>query len=273
MRMLGRLRGWALDGEGSTRSAALIRIGLALNLWARFGSELSVWQARSPVGTALAVVFWLSSGAMLVGAWSQITALIAGLCVSLMIAAWPTLGGDEGWSHHHVVLLATATILIAMAPCGRSYSLDRWRALRKAAAAGDPPPREHGPWWALRLIVIQLTVVYFFTALDKSHLAFLSGARIEHYFLTYYWGSEPPRNAWWHWLCAAIGTGTLLLEYSLCVGLPFARTRRYLVWPGIALHGVFYLVLPVRTFTATVWVMYLAYFDPDEIHRVIDRDL
>jgi hypothetical protein len=69
----------------------------------------------------------------------------------------------------------------------------------------------------------------------------------------------------------AASAATVALEYALAFGMLHARTRRWLVLPGLLLHAAFYIVLPVRTFSATMFVLYLAYFDPDAVHAVIDR--
>ena len=55
------------------------------------------------------------------------------------------------------------------------------------------------------------------------------------------------------------------------VQLRLALTRRWLVNPGLLLHAGFYVLLPIVTFSATMFVLYLAYFDADTIHSVIDR--
>ena len=100
--------------------------------------------------------------------------------------------GREPWTHHHTYLLAVAALLIALTPCGRSYSVDRYLAVMRAGHAGLPPPAERGNLWGLRLIVVQLSVLYFFSAFDKTSYAFLSGARLEQIFLWYYAGSDYP---------------------------------------------------------------------------------
>jgi len=53
--------------------------------------------------------------------------------------------------------------------------------------------------------------------------------------------------------------------------LPFRRTRKFFVLPGLALHLCFYVMLPVFTYTVTVILLYLAYFDADRIHRILDE--
>ena len=262
---------WALHHEGSTRSAALIRIGLALALWARFGGDLGLFVQSSAAGRTLALVFWIASTCMLIGLGAWLASAITAACVLAMCSAWPALGGNEGWAHHHVQLLGAATLFCALTPCGRSYSLDRWRALRRAAASGAPAPAERGNLWGLRLIVLQLSVIYLFAAIDKTHLGFLSGARLEHYLLWYYWGSDAPAWPGFHALLALVAVANVALEYALALGLPWPRTRRWLLLPGLGLHVLFYLLLPVATYSATVMLLYLAYLDPERVHAVLDE--
>ena len=94
---------------------------------------------------------------------------------------------------------------------------------------------------------------------------------MEGFLLRYYLGSDLPRWPGFHELMAVMGTGTVMLEYALGVGLLFAITRRWLVIPGLLLHAGFYIALPIVTFSATMFVLYLAYFNADTIHAVTDR--
>jgi hypothetical protein len=69
----------------------------------------------------------------------------------------------------------------------------------------------------------------------------------------------------------AASIGTVALELTLAVGLWVRRARRWLVPTGIGFHVFVYVTLPVTVFSALSCVLYLAYFDPDEVHRAIDR--
>jgi hypothetical protein len=266
-----RVRRWALEHEGSTRTSALIRIGLVMNVWARFGSEVTPHDQLSLVGRLVAVTFWVVTAMMLVGWCTRAASWITAALLAAFMLGWRALDGNEGWTHHHVELLLIGCALSAITPAGRSYSVDRWLALRRADARGEPPPPEHGNLWGLRLMVLQLCLMYFWAAYDKTHLGFLSGARLEHFFLWYYWGSQGPLWPGLRVMFALAAIGNVLLEYALAFGLPFARTRRWLIWPGLALHATFYLLLPVTVYSSTVMVLYLAYLDPDRVHAEIDR--
>ena len=264
-----RFADWAVDTEGSSRSSALIRIGLAMLFWSRWAGELLLYRDQSPIGLFLAANFFVATMLLFLGYHSRIAAVWAG---SVGLAMYYYFGfqlGREPWTHHHTYLLAVAALLIALTPCGRSYSLDRYLAVMRAERMGVAPPAERGNLWGLRLIVVQLSVLYFFTALDKTSYAFLSGARLEAIFLWYYAGSDYPAGL--AWLATIVSLAVVVLEYGLAFGLPFRATRRYLVLPGLAFHAIIYLALPVYTFSATMALLYLAYFDADAVDKVIAR--
>ncbi|WP_181183566.1 MULTISPECIES: HTTM domain-containing protein [unclassified Mesorhizobium] len=260
---------WAVETERSSRSSALIRIGLAMLFWSRWAGELLLYMDQSPAGLFLGANFFVATTLLFVGYQSRIAAVWTGLVGLAMYYYFGFELGREPWTHHHTYLLAAAALLISLTPCGRSYSLDRYLAVLRAERAGQPAPAERGNLWGLRLIVMQLSVLYFFAAFDKSNYAFLSGARIEAIFLWYYAGSDYPAGL--AWPATIISFGVVALEYSLAFGLPFRATRRYLLLPGLVFHAIIYLTLPVYTFSATMVLLYLAYFDADEVDRVIAR--
>lgn len=266
-----QLERWAIGTEGSSRSSALIRIGLAMLFWSRWGGELLLYKDQSMLGLFLAANFFVATAMLFVGWQSRAAAVWTGVVGLAMYFYFGHELGREPWTHHHTYLLAVAALLIALTPCGRSYSLDRYLSVVKAERAGLPPPAERGNLWGLRLIVVQLSVLYFFAAFDKTSYAFLSGVRLEHIFLWYYAGSDYPTMPGLHQLAIVAAVGVVALEYCLAFGMPFRRTRRYLVLPGLAFHAAIYATLPVYTFSATMALLYLAYFDADAVDRVIMR--
>jgi hypothetical protein len=265
-----KLVDYCLRTEGSTRSCALIRMLLVAVIWARWAEELMLYKQMGEKGPLLCVSFFLSTTLMFFGVATRVTTLWTAVVLLCMYYYFGFALGREPWTHHHTYLLSFATLLCALTPCDRSYSVDRWLALRRAERAGEPPPPERGNLWALRLIAIQLSVIYFYAALSKTTLGFLSGARMEHYFLFYLFGEKLPNSRLFHLVMQLTAWATVLLEYAL-VFMPLAKVRRYLAIPGLLFHGVLYVLLPVETYTATMAVLYLAYFDPDAVHAVIDR--
>ena len=270
-RSVTRFADWAVNSQGSSRSSALIRIGIAMLFWSRWAGELLPYMDQSAVGLVLSANFFVATMLLFVGYHSRAAAVWAGLVGLAIYYYFGHALGREPWTHHHTYLLAVAALLIALTPCGRSYSVDRYLQVLRAGRAGLPPPPERGNLWGLRLIVVQLSVLYFFSAFDKTSYAFLSGARLEQIFLWYYAGSDYPGMPGFHGLAMFAAFAVVALEYGLAFGLPFRRTRRYLVLPGLAFHAVLYVTLPVYTFSATMALLYLAYFDADAVDRVIAR--
>jgi hypothetical protein len=256
-----------LEREASTRAAALLRVGLALIVFSRFGSAMMLGPRVGLAQAGVLALFWVATLAMLLGFHAQ---LAAGGTAIALIAAGPIVKA-HGWSHHHVYLLISATALIAFTPCGRSYSLDRWRALGRAEARGLPRPAERGRLGAQTLIAVQLSAVYFWGAFDKLTPGWLRGDKLESQLLFYVFDSDPPDVPGWRALMLLLAVATMLLELALAVGLWIPRARRWLIPAGIALHVSIYVALPVTVFSALSLLLYLAYLDPDEVHRAIDR--
>jgi hypothetical protein len=259
----------ALDREASTRPAALLRIGLAAVTLVRFAEHLTFRDDTDLFRLAVLVAFWLGATAMLVGWHAQAASALTAVAVVAGAARLAT--EQNGWNHHHVYLLVVAIACVAITPCGRSYSLDRWRALARARTSGAPPPPERGLVWAQYLIAVQLTAVYLWGAIDKCNPAWLRGDKLHAQLLFYIFDSDPPDLPGWGALMGAFAIGTVAVELSLAVGLWFRRARRWLIPAGVAFHIIIYVSLPVTVFSALSCLLYLAYVDPDEVHRAIDR--
>jgi len=267
MRARDRLVGWA-GAEGSTVPMALIRIGLALLLWARWGEDMILVHADGPVMLALAVGFFAATALMLVGLWTRAATATAALVVATMYFAIGAAGGRTAWIHHHHFLLMSATVLCALTPCGRSLSVDRWRALARAHRRGTPPPAERGPLLGLRLMTAQLSAVYLWSAIDKCEPGFLGGARLEQIAGFYYVGSDLPLGTGLTIASATAALAIVALEFGLAVGVWLPRWHRRLLPLGVAFHAVLYVLLPVATFSATMVLLYLAAIEPAAVHRV-----
>jgi len=127
-----RFRVWALETVASTRSAALIRIGLALLIWSSYARPLAFFVAPSGDKVLLGVVFFVATTLMLFGLCSRMATLATSICVFATYYGSNDLMPSGYWQFHHLYLLGVASLLLSLAPCGASYSLDRWRALRRA---------------------------------------------------------------------------------------------------------------------------------------------
>lgn len=258
-----------LAREGPTHQLGLLRVGLALIVWAEYGHATALfWNHPGPrmlIGGALLV----AAGFMAVGLFSRLSTAATG---ALLLLGYHWIGVHQGikepWVHAHTYLLTMAVLVLALAPNGRSLSLDRWRA-----GAGAAP--QHGPLWPLALLRLQLALVYFWGAVDKTNVAFLSGSRLQQIGALYYGSHEGVRLPLFDELMVVASIGTVLLEYALAFGLWFAPARRWLIPLGIGFHAVVYLTLPVGTFSVTSCLLYLAFVRPeavrDALHRLVGR--
>ena len=266
---MSRLWDWFCDNvllyEGSTRTSALLRIALALLLWTRWGSQVAPFTDDSPERLLLATSFYLSTTLMLFGVYSRFSTGWAGATAIVMVYGFGPRG-VEPWTHHHTSLLALSTAMCALTPCGHSYSWDRWRAVRRA----DTPPPEIAPLWGMRLIGFHVSIIYFWTAWDKTFWAFLSGDRLQMAFHKLYFGSSlPPPGIDEILMVSAVIT--VALEYFLPFALWLPRWQWWTFPVGFLLHALIFIALPVGTFTVTMYALYLAYVAADSAHDWIDE--
>lgn len=268
--LLARLVAFFLLDEGSTRPVALIRLGLVPLLWSKWGGDFLLYLDKPLHQQLVGLSFYLSTPLLFFGVWTRFAAAWAGLTL-LAIYYWiGHVDGVEPYVHHHTGLLALATALLALTPCGRSLSFDRWFALRRARGRGGAAPPEHAPLWGQRLLALQVSVLYFATTWDKLTPPFLSGVRLQHHFMYLYLGSNYPAGSWYPVLCQVLAVTTVILEGALAVGLWIPRVRRVVLPLGMLFHGILYVTLPVSTFSLTMWLLYLAFLDPARVHRFVD---
>ena len=261
---------WAVGTVASSRSSALIRIGLVFIIWARFAWAARPWDSDFGWPIAFSLLFFIATVAMLIGYKARISTFVTAVLTVSFYYFFGVFLGYEPFTHHHTYWIGIATLFCALTPCDKSYSLDRWLAVRQAQKEGRQAPPEEGNVWGLRLIVVQLTMMYIWTAIDKlKNPGFVNGERLQAIFMYFY----PHYSEWmqWIWPFIAVTWVVIILELCLAFGMPFRATRRYLVIPGLLLHGLFFALLPVSTYSITIALLYLAYFDPSQVHRVIDE--
>ncbi len=269
--MIARLTTWLLWTEGSTRPAALLRIALPLLLWDKWARDFLLYKQDTPVDLAIALSFFVATTLLLVGLWTPVAAVWNALTMLTVFFYLGVVRGVEPYTHHHTWLLVVYSVLLALTPCGRSFSVDRWRALTLAEGRGGACPPERGPLWGQRLIALQTTVVYVGATAAKLNLPFLSGVRLQHIFVDRYGSADPVELPGFAVLCCVLAVSTVVIEGALAVGLWIPRFRGPVAVLGLLFHGALFMALPVGPFSATMAALYLAYFDPDAVHRAIDR--
>jgi len=158
-------------------------------------------------------------------------------------------------------LLKVIAFYMMLAPAGESLSVDR---LRRAGAAFWAFPRR-APW-ALRLMQLQLSVVYLATLWTKlSGRTWNDGTAISFAlrlddldrFRAPGWisGSELISNL--------LTYGTLAIEASIAILVWNRKLRPWVLGVGVLLHLGIDLTIRVGFFSYAIFVLYLAFVPPD----------
>jgi len=262
---------WCTEHQGSTRAVGLLRIALASIILARYGREVGFFAAQSSGYFMLGGYLFALSGLMLVGYCSRAATALMAATLAVMYFIFGFSPDQFGWNSHHSYLLMISVFFLSCTPCDRSYSLDRYLAVRRAELAGVAPPAESGRLWATRLIGLQMSALYFWTAVDKSDWAFLSGERLEQIMVWHYSGRPLEEVALWPPFLVTASVTVVVIEYFLAFAI-HVRNMQWLAIPvAIALHAIFYMMLPVDTYSITMIVLYLVVIRPEVVHDFMDR--
>lgn len=263
-----RWRDWAVNFQGSTRSVGLMRIGLGMLGWAEFGDAVQPHKANP----LLALFYYAATFLSVLGYRAPWSTFAAGVSYLFIIVNVPNQ------MLHHTYLLAVATMLLALTPCGRSLSLDRLLAVRRARRAGSPIPKEEGNLWALRLIALELSAVFFWGGYNKvtfnTHefqTAFLTGDRIEQILVYYYSGLPVMTPGWAKVLLAFMGTSVVLFEMAASILLWIPKYRMRVLAVCFLMTSSFQVVLAIRAFGLLSYVLYLSLVPPELVHEVLDK--
>lgn len=270
-KILHAITQWGPEATGSTRAAGLMRIGLGAIALMRFGNELAPYAILGLMGLSLTLLLFCFAFTTILGIRARLSVAGLGATIMLLYALGLNGVGLVTWAHHHVYLLGIACLLLSLCDCGKSFSVDRMRAL--ATQGRVRPPAEFGALLGQRLIALQLSALYFWTAVDKSDWAFVSGQRLEQTMTWVHSGRVLEFVLHWPALLALASIIVLVVEYWLAVAILLARWRPAAIVVGLTMHISFYLLLPVNTYSITVIVLYLALLDPAAVHRFIDRML
>jgi hypothetical protein len=159
------------------------------------------------------------------------------------------------------------TFYTMLAPCGAAFSLDAARAARKRGTAAEPLIVP----WALRLLQMQLCLIYFQSSVIKCQgQLWLNGTTV-HYVLhnrefglfNMEWLAQYPL------LINVMTHGAILVQFALAFWLWFRPLRRWAILGGIVLHLSLGFVLNIAAFGETMVATYLTFLDPDELDSVL----
>ncbi len=268
--MIKRIIAW-FETEGSTRPAGLLRIALAFLIWVRFADELAFYESGTVISVAFSALFFLATACMLLGLRARLATGITAVLLGFMYFGAGLSAGVTSWTSHHIYLLLSTTALLAFAPCGASFSIDRLREVSKAEREDKSLPPERASLIVMRLIALQVVAVYFWGAVDKTTLSWISGERLQQVFWWQYSGRLLFGAVTSSYVTIFLSVAVLVVEYLIAPAILIRRFQPVAIPAAIILHASFYMFLPVKTFSGTMILLYLAVIDADDTNRVIER--
>jgi hypothetical protein len=267
----------------STATLALLRIvfGALVFVWAvSLVPDVGAFFTDAGVVPDALVTYWgllqLFPGA--VGAWALLAVLAAGalaLAVGLYtrIAAVVVLIGVISIERRNILvynagdeLIRILAFYLALAPAGAALSVDRRR--REPERFWEFPARAP---WALRLMQIQVSVIYLSSVWEKLHgFTWRNGTAVA-YALELHDLHRFPLPAFMHTWAPAVALltwGTLATEFAIGV-LVWTRWRLPVLAAGALMHLGFSYAMRLGFFSTAVWTLYLAFLPPELSERIV----
>jgi hypothetical protein len=217
------------------------------------GRWTTAWAAWGADYLNVRVLFglWLTALACVaLGLASRLAAAVAWLLtVSFHNRLWWLLNGGD-------FLLCTGLFYLMLAPAGAAMSLDR--LLRRPGAA-----RPLIPAWPVRLMQIQLCLLYLGTGLAKLESDWLRGEAA-------YWVLNDLSLSRWSYcllpvplfVCRLLSWGTVAFELGFPVFVLLPRLRPWVLAAGVALHAGIWLTTEVGWFSPVVLCWYALFLAP-----------
>jgi hypothetical protein len=216
---------------------------------------LGIWPGDVALSLTI-VVLAAACVALLVGCWTRVAAVLvfAGLLSVQRRDPFVFNSGD--------VLLRTTAFYLTLAPAGAALSVDAWRRHGRCAFVDFP---SRAPW-ALRLIQVQLTIVYLSSVWAKARgQAWNDGTAVSYALrLTDLARFPVPDELARSALAANVLTyGTLATELAIAILIWNRALRPYVIGLGLAMHlGIDYS-LRVGFFAPALLACYVAFVPPE----------
>jgi hypothetical protein len=163
--------------------------------------------------------------------------------------------------------LRVEALILALSPCGAALSLDRRRSPGTFWSAQNRAP------WAMRLLQIQLSLIYLSTVRAKiSGHGWQEGTAVSYALRLQDMLIVPTP----HWITAnalsmnAATWGTLVLELSLGILVWNKRLRPWVLAGGLVMHSMIMITIAVGFFAPAMFVLYLAFLPAGTVQRLPD---
>lgn len=162
-------------------------------------------------------------------------------------------------------LVRVTSFYLMLAPSGASLSLDRWRRARDAF--WEFPARS---LWALRLMQVQLSVMYLTAAWDKLRGETWADGTALSYALRVLPRFGAPSFVTNSELISTLATwATPVVELSIGILVWNRRLRPWVLAVGIGFHLAIAFSIRVGVFSLAVFALYVAFIPPETASRLI----
>ncbi len=165
-------------------------------------------------------------------------------------------------------LLVIITFYLMLSPCGAALSLDHRRRVRKLGAEFEPLISP----WPQRLIQIQITIVYFMTAVLKAKGSTWHDGTALYYVLS---NVEFRRFTFgvtsYPLLINLMTYAAVVIEFCLAFLLWVKAARPWVILAGLTLHGGIMLTVNIPVFGELITACYLAFLLPEEFDTLCRR--
>lgn len=214
----------------------------------------SLLRGVSSVGlaTSLTIAWAVSALTLLLGYWSRSSALTA----RLLSTSYFTLHADlhDGGDRARILAL----FYLMLSPCGAVWSLDRWRR----EIGSREKRRVYIPPWPLRLLCVQLAVMYFFGGIEKlSHEGWRDGTVLQSILSDLNWSlSSYPSTLFPAELVRFLGIAVATWEVGFPVLILFPLTRPVALLIGILFHLSLLATVRIGLFPLYMLCFYLPFF-------------
>jgi hypothetical protein len=278
------------------RPAAAVRIALAavllanlaglypdLELWFTDGGILPAAAAKEvnnqfawsllwhvpATSAAIHVCFWLLAAhtvLLLVGLLSRINAACALVWLISFHNRNPLILDGED------TVMRLILLYLVLMPCGASWSIDAWLARRLGSNRDSGHLR---PAWGLRLLQIQMALIFFTAGLHKlateqwfGGTAMYYVARLDDYFGKY------PTPTWLFdtpWSVAVMSWSVVLAELLIPIFIWFRQTRRLCLLVAVLFHLANEWTMHLFLFHWAMLAGWLAFMEPADFSWLMLR--
>jgi uncharacterized membrane protein YphA (DoxX/SURF4 family) len=238
-----------------------------------FYQPYASWYPELPRALYIAML-WIAVGAaiaMAAGLFTQVATV-----TTFAIVTYNLLLSTTNMHNNRAYLLVVLAVL-ALAPCGREFSVDAWLRARR----GLPPLDADAPAWPLLLLRFEACVVYGASGVSKLVDPDWFGGRVTWDRMLHqrrYLQTKTPTPAWlisvltdrtFHTFAAKV---IVLTELFIAVGLAVRATRYAAVWVAVGFHVAIELSASVEVFSYIAIAALVIWAVPSTRDRVLRFD-